>query len=302
MSQHRFCTDLCRERGEPLEGLGDAPQRVLMLAWPRGKWRVPRWESVGMSPALSAALHAAAHAGLHIALVDKVEAPDSLPTLHALPENVSAAFSSESDLIAAIEGCVAGRPFPGRQDPRLTILCCTDSRRDPCCARYGFATYKALVGAADPERFHIVQSTHIGGCRFAASLLVMPQRHRYGRMTPEQVPHFLAALERGQLFLPHYKGRDGLSEPGQVAELAALRWAAQRGRTLPAVEVLGHIPETAIDGQRLTLGADLDGTRLSIRLTARSFPVQSTCSQGGEGHDETMLRWCLDGIAPQPGA
>lgn len=302
MSQHRFCTDLCRHRGEPLEGLGDAPQRVLMLAWPRGKWRVPRWESVGMSPALSAALHAAAHAGLHIALVDKVEAPESLPMLHALPENVSAAFSSESDLIAAIEGYVAGRPLAGQPDTRLTILCCTDSRRDPCCARYGFATYKALVAAADPARFHIVQSTHIGGCRFAASLLVMPQRHRYGRLTPDLVPGFLAALERNQLFLPHYKGRDGLSEPGQVAELAALRWAAQRGRDLAAVEVLGHIPETATDGQQVTLGADIDGVRLSIRLLARNFPVQSSCSPGAEGHDETMLRWCLDGIAPQSGA
>ena len=34
MGKHVFCTDLCQERGEPMEGLGDAPQRVLMLAWP----------------------------------------------------------------------------------------------------------------------------------------------------------------------------------------------------------------------------------------------------------------------------
>lgn len=283
-----------------MDGLGDAPQRVLMLAWPRGKWRVPRWESVGMSPALSSALHAAAHAGLHVALVDKVEAPGSLATLHALPENVRADFSTEAGLIEAICAFAAGGSFGGVRDPRTTILCCTDSRRDPCCARYGFATYKALVAVADPARFHIVQATHIGGCRFAASLLVMPQRHRYGRLTAELVPDFLAALDRGDLFLPHYKGRDGLAEPAQVAELAALRWAAERGLSLSGIDVSGSVPATAEPGHRLALGADFDGVRLDISLTARSFPVQSSCRPEAQGHEEAVLRWCLEEVRVEP--
>ena len=162
MGQHVFCTDLCRERGEPLEGLGDAPQRILMLAWPRGKWRTPRWESVDMSPDLTQTLHEAAQAGLHVALVDKVEAEGSLPTLHALPENIFADFSDESSLIEAIRNYVAGSVFAGAMDSRSTILCCTDSRRDACCARHGFSTYKALAAIADPRRFNIVQATHIG--------------------------------------------------------------------------------------------------------------------------------------------
>src|SRR5688572_1289305 len=121
MGRHVFCTDLCLERGEPLEGLGDAPQRILMLAWPRGKWRAPRWESAGMSPELSRTLHEAAHAGLHVALVDKVEAAGSLPTLHALPENVFADFSSEASLIEAIRDYVDGQLFAGQIDCRPTI-------------------------------------------------------------------------------------------------------------------------------------------------------------------------------------
>ena len=296
MGKHVFCTDLCRERGEPFEGLGHAPQRILMLAWPRGHWRTPRWESVDMSPALAEAIHNAAHAGVHVALVDKVEAPGSLPMLHALPEGIFASFEDEADLIAAINGYADGQVFAGESDPRTTIICCTDSRRDACCARYGFSTYKALVAVADTARFNIVQATHIGGCRFAASLVVMPQRQRYGRMTAGLAPAFLAALERGEIFLPGYKGRADLPEPAQVAEIAALRWGAQRGEVLDRVELTGEVPEEAADGMALTLGAELGGQRLAIRLLARNFTVQGNCEIVAEGHEETVVRWCLDEV------
>ncbi len=299
MSKHVFCTDLCRERGEPLEGLGDAPQRILMLAWPRGKWRTPRWESVDMSADLTAALHAASQAGLHVALVDKVEAQGSLPTLHALPENVFADFPDEADLIKAIRNYVDGNVFAGRIDTRSTIICCTDSRRDACCARHGFSTYKALVAIADPARFNIVQATHIGGCRFAASLVVMPQRQRYGRMTAGLAPAFLAALERDEIYLPAYKGRSGQPEPAQIAELAAMRWAAERGHTVREVPLSGSIPDHVDEGTELTLFADVFSERLSIRLHAQNFFVQGNCGVVAEGGGQTTLRWCLDAVSTE---
>jgi len=301
MNKHVFCTDLCRERGEPLAGTGDAPARILMLAWPRGKWRTPRWESVDMSPALSQALHDAAHAGLHVALVDKVEAEGSLPTLHALPENVFARFETETELIAAVAAYVRGEVFPGERDDRATILCCTDSRRDACCARHGFSTYKALVREADPARFNIVQATHIGGCRFAASLVVMPQRQRYGRMTVDQAPAFLAALARNEIYLPGYKGRTDQPEPAQVAELAAMRWAETHGHRPEQVRLdPADLPEEAADGTGLTLEASIGGARLAIRMHAQTFFVQGNCATVAEGGGSDTLRWCLDEVVAAP--
>ena len=299
MGRHVFCTDLCSERGEPLAGTGDAPQRILMLAWPRGKWRTPRWESVDMSPDLTECLHAAAHAGLHVALVDKVEAEGGPPALHALPENVFADFADEGDLIAAITGYVAGTVFAGQADTRQTILCCTDSRRDACCARHGFSTYKALVAEADPARFNIVQATHIGGCRFAASLVVMPQRQRYGRMTAAQAPAFLAALGRDEIYLPAYKGRTDQPEPLQVAELAAMDWAEAHG--LRAGDVVldpAAPPEDVPEGTALVLTAAVGAERLAIHLHARTFMVQGNCGVVARGGGEDTLRWCLDAVHP----
>lgn len=300
MAKHLFCTDLCLERGEPLAGTGDAPKRALMLAWPRGQWRTPRWESVGMSPDLRAAMHAAAKGGLHVALIDKVEAEGSLPTLHALPEGTYANFHDEAALIKAIGAYVDGRVFEGRHDPRQVIIVCTDSRRDACCARQGFSTYKALVAAADPEKFHIVQATHIGGCRFAASIVVMPQRQRYGRMTAAQAPAFLEALEQGRVYVPAYKGRTDVAEPIQVAEIAAMAWADQHGKADQSVHLHGDLPEAVDAGQSLALEAEIAGTKLTIRMHAQTFFMQGNCGVVADNEGEDVLRWCLDEVIPLP--
>lgn len=297
MGRHVFCSDLCLERGEPLAGLGDAPQRMLMFAWPRGKWRTPRWESVDLSPELSQALHDAAHAGLHVALVDKVEAPGALPTLHALPENIRADFDDEAELIGAIRGYIEGRLFAGERDERTTIVCCTDSRRDACCARHGFSTYKALTAIADTSAFNIVQATHIGGCRFAASLVVMPQRQRYGRMSAEHATGFLAALTRGEVYLPTYRGRTDRPEAEQVAELAALKWAEAHGHRPRAVAFRSEVPEATADGEHLTIEAIVAGTELSIQMHAQDFLVQGSCEAVAEGGGSHSLRWCLDKVS-----
>ncbi|MBW3550576.1 MAG: hypothetical protein KY442_07055, partial [Proteobacteria bacterium] len=54
---HRFCTEIARERGEPLAGTGALPERLLLIRWPRGQWRRSR-TATGMGPELAAAMHA----------------------------------------------------------------------------------------------------------------------------------------------------------------------------------------------------------------------------------------------------
>jgi hypothetical protein len=297
MNAHQFCRDICLERGEPHEGTGDAPERMLLLPWPRGKWRIPRWESVGMGAKLSAAIRHALNNDVHLALVDRVGETDSLPGLMAQPESVFADFGSEAELVAAVRNYTDGIMFEGEVDPRVTILVCTDSRRDACCARYGFSTYKALTADADPMRFNIVQATHVGGCRFAASLIVMPQRQRYGRMTAGQAPAFLESILRNEVFLPAYKGRADQREPMQVAEIAAFRWAEEHHRSARHVRILQTAtPADAQDGHVLTVQAAIRETDLDIRLTARTFLVQGNCETVAENSSVSMLRWCLDGV------
>lgn len=46
---HAFCRTESLDAGEPLAGTGDIYARILLLAWPRRHWRMPRSASVGVT-------------------------------------------------------------------------------------------------------------------------------------------------------------------------------------------------------------------------------------------------------------
>lgn len=278
MTAHSFCTDLARARGEPMEGTGAIAERVLLLAWPRGKWRTPRSESVGMSPAIAAAVAEASGKRPYLLLVDR-GGDDPAPRLLAFPGSIRLNSPNEDEIVAAIRAWGDGEMLRGAREERITIVCCTDSRTDACCARFGFATCKALLEQADARKFNILQSTHIGGCRFATSVAVPGRRERYGRLQPGDVPAFLEAVGAGRTYLPAFKGRADLPEPEQIAELAALRWAAKAGHETGAVAL--SAPEK--DGEhRRHYRAEIAGDRLSICLEARDFIMHGQCETIGK--------------------
>jgi hypothetical protein len=80
------------------------------------------------------------------------------------------------DLAAVLSGSpkygshVAGEPL---------YLVCTNARRDPCCASRGLPLYEKLFQQTGPS---VWQTTHVGGHRFAANLIVLPHGLYYGRV------------------------------------------------------------------------------------------------------------------------
>jgi hypothetical protein len=284
----RFCTDVARERGEPLAGTGALPERLLLIRWPRGQWRQSR-TAEGMGSELIAAMLAVNASSPFGLFVDRVGATESLPRLHAFPENVVLDPQSDAELAQAMHRWAAGEVLEGRPERRITIICCTDSRTDACCAKFGFATYKALVAAADPAVFNIMQCNHLGGCRFATSLAVLPRRERYGRLTPEDVPAFLEAIGRGQIYLAGFRGRADLDEPRQVAEIAALRWAEDAGLAARVVTC----SEPAVTGpDQLEIVAAIAGRTLQLRLVAHTFLRHGTCRSLDEA-PTPVSRWLV---------
>ncbi len=260
-------------------GAGEAAARYALLHWPRAKWRVPRHLSSGLPESLSSAMVAANAAGINVTLVDGDDialscGAEVLP--HASPEEAT----------AALLRLAGGGKLGGRRDERITVLCCTDGKQDPCCARFGNATWKALRDAADPAVFRILQSTHIGGCRFAASLLVLPDRARYGRLLPEQVTPFLQALENGRTYLPCYRGNPLLDPAAQVAEHAALVHASETGQ--PATVALKLLAASEMDA---TFIASLPAARLRIQLAQSTYPVNTRCQTLKEGPITSAERW-----------
>jgi hypothetical protein len=241
-----------------------------------------------MSEGLGQAILAANAAGIHVALVDG----DDIGFTHQDTVRDHVTPEEAEQLLMHIAG---GGVLEGIHDPRLTIVCCTDGKQDPCCARYGFATWKALRQEADPNRFRILQSTHLGGCRFAASLVVLPQRARYSRMEPLQVGDFLDCLEQGIPYLPAYRGNPSYDAPAQTAEIALLEWAGQRGIT---GEVTLHKMESDISNpDQVHFQATIGTQHATVTVERPEFAVNTRCVTIGEpAGTKNVARWVATSV------
>ena len=74
-----------------------------------------------------------------------------------------------------------------RSPPHKLVLICGHGTRDTCCAVRGTAVHAALASHLEPDQLWI--SSHQGGHRFAANVLVLPAGIHLGRLTPDTAPH-----------------------------------------------------------------------------------------------------------------
>lgn len=132
-------------------------------------------------------------------------------------------FRLESDLELLdldLERLGRGEPLAGGAAVTAPFtLVCTNGRRDACCALQGRPAADALAAARPEETW---ECSHLGGHRFAPTILSLPSGACFGRLDPANAVRAVAALEHGTLDLPHLRGIVGRPEPVQAAE-AALR-------------------------------------------------------------------------------
>jgi hypothetical protein len=106
----------------------------------------------------------------------------------------------------------------GDQTDARLVLVCGHGMRDACCALRGTAVYAALTENLGEDEVWL--SSHQGGHRFAANVLVLPVGLHLGRLAPDSaVPVVVDALA-GRIDLVHYRGRVAYPARVQAAELA----------------------------------------------------------------------------------
>jgi hypothetical protein len=96
------------------------------------------------------------------------------------------------------------------------LLVCTNGRHDPCCATFGRPLVRHLRHTDGGDM--VWECSHIGGDRFAANLVVLPQGLYFGRVTADRVDALLDGLQRNELDLDTYRGRSTLTYIAQAAE------------------------------------------------------------------------------------
>jgi hypothetical protein len=279
------CSDASRARGEPLLATASRVERWLLVEH-CGPWGPPAIPLARVEPRLADHLTGeAARGGARLLLLRHprgIECPpgrnaflvDSRPGRESVWHRH---FADDDELVGAPLPVGADAPDGWSRFDGPLFLVCTHGKHDRCCALRGRPVAEALSGRYPEQTW---ECSHVGGDRFAANLVVLPEGHYVSRLEAADAPRAVADLLAGRLPLPHLRGRSSLPLPVQAAQQFAreqldrdgaddLALSQQRGDgrdtwvvrlagavDLPDVEVRVRYDRRATEPARLTCGAD----------------------------------------------
>ncbi len=207
--------------GEPMLGTSPAVDVWIILTH-RSTWRAKALEDNDLPPPVQTWLHAQvavfAAAGLRARpQFARQSSPLDGVTLFVARggELHRLDVPDEGELLGldlTVEATLAER-FERVLSPQYFV--CTNGQRDVCCSRLGVPVYARLRELVGRRAW---QTTHVGGHRFAANVLALPQGVLYGRLTPEAIGGFLAVVEAGRVATPYLRGRSAFAPQAQAAE------------------------------------------------------------------------------------
>jgi hypothetical protein len=254
------CADAAKMRGESLAASAVRYRRFFLLEVP-GPWGSSALDESHLDAGAAARIAATTAANdLHVVLIRR---PGRRPSarLSAQPSARQSAaphplawaiadtspgaeyirwgsWSRPDDLLsldlATIASADPGSADPASADPasadpgsadsgrgqRGVALVCTNGKRDGCCALRGRPVAAAIAAAG----WDTWECSHLGGHRFAATLLLLPSGDMFGQLDPESAVEALRQFDARRLMLSNYRGRCG--DP--VLVQAALHVAAVR--------------------------------------------------------------------------
>jgi hypothetical protein len=113
-------------------------------------------------------------------------------------------------------------PFdqPGTRSENIVIAVCAHGRHDQCCATRG-RVVAATLRKDDPDA--VWECSHIGGDRFAATMLLFPHGINYGWVDTLSAQHMVSEYRAGRVVLSGLRGRSAFPFLEQAAQDAARR-------------------------------------------------------------------------------
>jgi len=223
------CAHAARMRGEPLAASAVRFSRFLLLEVP-GPWGNSALDGKHIEGAAARQLaKTAAAAGAHVMLIRR---PGRHPAAgraeqrsmawalaDAAPGTERVLWGSWREPADLLELDLAAEISPTAQavGPQRLALVCTNGKRDQCCAIHGRPVAQAIAATG----WDTWECSHLGGHRFAATILLLPTGDMFGWLDPRSAVEVVRQFDAGQLVLSHYRGRAGTPEPVQAALHAA---------------------------------------------------------------------------------
>jgi hypothetical protein len=176
----------------------------------------------------------------------------------------------------------------GEVDPAPLVLICGHGTRDACCALRGTAVYGALAQRLEPDELWL--SSHQGGHRFAANVLVLPLGIHLGRVTPDEAPHVVAQALDGRIVLERYRGRTAYPQEVQAGERVV--------RDVEGLDAVSDLRLVEADGDRARFRSR-DGCEYTTLATRTDGPsVPASCGAEAETQSVSTARL----VRPSSGA
>ena len=270
------CSDRSLERNDPLAGTGGFGERWFLIEVD-GSWGT------------HALLQSKLDARVARPLVKKIEAAGMRPLairrigrraderraqtlwrwaiVDARPDRESVHWGSVTDPADLLDVPLDGSTGVPSDEPIICV--CTHARHDQCCAVKGRPVANALQQAY-PE--HTWECSHLGGDRFAATMIVFPEGLYYGRVPASEAAELVATRADGRVDDRYFRGRSSLPTIAQAAEHHA-RVAFSDDR-IDAFSLLGLADNGGSWTVNLQHGEDVVSVDLMEEL---SVPLLSTC-------------------------
>ncbi len=270
------CAPAAQRRGDPLPATAAPVSRWLLIEQP-GHWGRDALQS-RLPPEVAGALtSAAARAGVRIVVVRRPGRSVAIESrawayVDSRPGRESVRWGryvDHAELLGAPLQGVAGRP-----DARPVYLVCVHGRHDTCCAIRGRPVAAALAHRRPGQ---VWECSHVGGDRFAANAVVLPEGLYYGHVTVDSAGEVISAYDAGNVFLPLLRGRSSLEAPVQAAQHHARLQLDE-----PRIAALAprRVSQTAPKTWRVVLAHGDREVAVSVRAELAP-PERLTCSSGG---------------------
>ncbi len=233
------CADLADAADDPGEGTAPPAEHWLLIEHP-GPWGRFALKESGLDPGAVASLTAwAARVNGRIALVRRVARRVSAPErpfrwfrIDARPGHEEIRAGEFTDAA----GLALAPSTPGRVLSGPLALTCVHGRHDTCCAVRGRAVAVAL--AKDfPEATW--ECSHVGGCRFAPSMVLLPHGFTFGGLRPEGASGIVRQYLHGTLDPGFLRGRSSFEPIVQAAQHHARMATGATG--VDALRLVEHV-------------------------------------------------------------
>lgn len=271
------CSDRSLERDDPLAGTAGYGERWFLVEVD-GAWGEHAFLQSRLDPALARALvRRIEGAGMRPLAIRRTgrRTDDRREQKHWRWAVVDARAGSESVRWGSVDDPADLLEVPldgsmGVESDEPVVCVCTHARHDQCCAVRGRPVVTALARHYPNQTW---ECSHLGGDRFAATMIVFPQGLLYGRMNSAEAHEVIEAHERGEVVPQWLRGRTSLTNVAQAAQAFA-----RESTGITSIAALDPRNERRVDGG-WAVDFDVDGRTLTVDVVpTMSEPLLSTCA------------------------